>query len=190
MKKRKSPDEFYVYALIDPRDGETFYIGKGCGDRVNYHEKNNERSKNLRKAAKIRSIIDSGLSVAKKFIATGLPEREALDREREEIMRIGLERLTNISPGALPPQEKAQLLAESAIRLCKSYPLFEPFVEMVAWAKRDWDGFRNSFYTRICFGPDGRVTRMGFAAPDRSKPMPQGEIDAAINEAAAQGWRL
>lgn len=27
----------YVYRLIDPRDGETFYVGKGRGDRVFAH---------------------------------------------------------------------------------------------------------------------------------------------------------
>jgi hypothetical protein len=27
----------YVYRLIDPRNGETFYVGKGKGNRVFYH---------------------------------------------------------------------------------------------------------------------------------------------------------
>lgn len=27
----------YVYRLIDPRNGETFYVGKGSGDRVFAH---------------------------------------------------------------------------------------------------------------------------------------------------------
>ena len=27
----------YVYRLIDPRDGETFYVGKGQGNRVFSH---------------------------------------------------------------------------------------------------------------------------------------------------------
>lgn len=27
----------YVYRLIDPRNGETFYVGKGQGDRVFAH---------------------------------------------------------------------------------------------------------------------------------------------------------
>src|SRR4051794_4472845 len=28
---------FYVYRLIDPRDGVTFYVGKGQGDRIFQH---------------------------------------------------------------------------------------------------------------------------------------------------------
>ncbi len=29
--------KFYVYRLIDPRNGETFYVGKGVGNRVFHH---------------------------------------------------------------------------------------------------------------------------------------------------------
>ena len=29
----------YVYRLIDPRNGETFYVGRGKGDRVFHHAK-------------------------------------------------------------------------------------------------------------------------------------------------------
>ena len=30
---------FYVYRLLDPRNGETFYVGKGKGNRVFNHSK-------------------------------------------------------------------------------------------------------------------------------------------------------
>ena len=31
--------KWYVYRLIDPRNGETFYVGKGKGNRIFFHAK-------------------------------------------------------------------------------------------------------------------------------------------------------
>ena len=31
--------KYYVYRLVDPRTLQTFYVGKGCGDRVFQHVK-------------------------------------------------------------------------------------------------------------------------------------------------------
>jgi len=47
--------KFYVYRLIDPRSGVTFYVGKGQGNRVftHIHEQLGENDPNL----KLTSIL-------------------------------------------------------------------------------------------------------------------------------------
>ncbi|MGY4386557.1 hypothetical protein ACVWYN_003612 [Pedobacter sp. UYP24] len=58
----------YVYRLIDPRNGETFYVGKGQGNRIFQHLKcsvsddDEEESFDL-KYQRIRDILKSGLDV-------------------------------------------------------------------------------------------------------------------------------
>jgi len=59
----------YVYRLVDPRNGETFYVGKGRGNRVFQHasgeidaQKEDEDFYDL-KLKRIREIKDSGLEV-------------------------------------------------------------------------------------------------------------------------------
>ena len=57
---------WYVYQLIDPRDGTTFYIGKGQGNRVfdHVHEANKLKgNKQDNKVLQIGNIIGAGLEV-------------------------------------------------------------------------------------------------------------------------------
>lgn len=58
---------YYVYRLIDPRNGETFYVGKGQGDRVFAHARDADGSsggdESDSKAGRIREIKLAGLSV-------------------------------------------------------------------------------------------------------------------------------
>ena len=96
----------YVYELIDPRNGEVFYIGKGCKNRLKDHvchvknEQLSYKKKNPHKYNKINSILEDGyndIKYNKKFITED--ENEAFDKEEKLISEYGLENLTNICPG-------------------------------------------------------------------------------------------
>jgi hypothetical protein len=58
--------KYYVYRLIDPRNGETFYVGKGKGNRVFMHVKD-ELGSNAdvlsEKLQRIREIRAGGFEV-------------------------------------------------------------------------------------------------------------------------------
>ena len=55
--------KWYVYRLVDPRSGETFYIGKGKGNRVFQHAKGALSASDDRPWTQSRSLsVHSGSS--------------------------------------------------------------------------------------------------------------------------------
>ncbi|NKF50431.1 hypothetical protein G3R49_07560 [Shewanella sp. WXL01] len=74
--------KYYVYRLIDPRNGETFYIGKGKANRVFAHAQGDIESDELsEKMSRIRAIKLAGFDVAHVIHRHGLDEKTAFEVE-------------------------------------------------------------------------------------------------------------
>jgi len=76
--------KFYVYRLIDPRNGETFYVGKGAGNRVFAHvrgELGADDDALTEKLQRIRQIRVDGFEVAHVIHRHGMTEDQAFEVE-------------------------------------------------------------------------------------------------------------
>lgn len=74
----------YVYRLIDPRNGETFYVGRGVGNRLYAHirdELGNESDEVGNKLRRIREIRLSGFDVAHVVHRHGMDRAVAIEVE-------------------------------------------------------------------------------------------------------------
>jgi hypothetical protein len=92
---------YYVYVLIDPRNGYVFYVGKGKGNRINQHLLGalDENTNETNKIKRIRDIQGLGLEVGLEIIRHELTEKEAFEVEGALIDLIGLTKLTNLQSG-------------------------------------------------------------------------------------------
>lgn len=110
---------YYVYRLVDPRNGQTFYVGKGYGNRVYYHMSFANKSANefyekygtykenkllksadkdaeyYAKFSRIRDIQNDGLEVIHIIHRYGMNEKTAFEVEAALIDLFGLDMLTN-----------------------------------------------------------------------------------------------
>lgn len=91
----------YVYRLIDPRNGETFYVGKGHGDRVFAHIHQQlpdvEDDQMNNKLKRIEEIRMAGFEVAHVIHRHGMDEKTAF--EVEAALMDAYPGLTNIAAG-------------------------------------------------------------------------------------------
>jgi hypothetical protein len=93
---------YYVYELIDPRNNQIFYIGKGYNNRMYYHfntVKYNKKLHNKHLYNKLIQLITENLQPIYKKIFETYNEGDAYDFERQRISEIGLENLCNVIPG-------------------------------------------------------------------------------------------
>jgi len=122
--------KFYVYQLIDPRDGEVFYIGKGSGNRMFQHERDFASGKigNAAKSRKINSIRLSGAHVECKEVARFMNEDDAYAFEEKQIG--DHERLTNITHNLRKELPIEKTITQTTIMLSR----IKPFKE---WLRRE-----------------------------------------------------
>lgn len=76
--------KYYVYRLIDPRNGQTFYVGKGKGNRVFAHakgESDKQTDSISDKLQRIRDIRLTGFEVAHVIHRHGMDEKTAFEVE-------------------------------------------------------------------------------------------------------------
>ena len=96
-------NEYYTYALIDPRTEQPFYIGKGKGRRCEAHSCDYMLARNTLKSAKIKSLQSLGLEYSI-VISDNLSEEDAFAIERMLVndygrVDIGTGILTNHTDG-------------------------------------------------------------------------------------------
>lgn len=80
---------WYVYRLIDPRNGETFYVGKGKRDRIFEHARGAVRDQEdalSLKLGRIRSILASGLEVIYVVHHHGIDDEDTAYRIETAVM--------------------------------------------------------------------------------------------------------
>lgn len=156
-------ERFYVYRLIDPRDGSVFYVGKGSGRRMYGHEAEAEKGVYSRKCNRIRSIWADGFSVKREVVSRHVDENDALEAEARLIEEIGLEKLTNVMPGGVMgiraylarQEESAQQRRDARRRVFKKeLPKLAPKLAHAIRVKAETGGFGMMVGNKWCdFSP-------------------------------------
>lgn len=106
---------FYVYLLIDPRNAEIFYVGKGIGGRVLKHEERTRRGvlMNKEKVKRIQEIIATEKEVARRILAISEDEEVTLAIESNVINTLAFcGGLTNIIGGNSIKNQSVRSMAE------------------------------------------------------------------------------
>lgn len=131
----------YVYRLVDPRNGQTFYVGEGCGNRVfahanatgfefyksDFRTKQDEAQDDDDDPAKIKRILEikqSGLSVIHIIQRWGMDQETAFEVESAFIDYFGLIQLTNLVKGH--DSERGMKWTDELERILKA-PTFEDY---------------------------------------------------------------
>lgn len=167
--------KFYTYILIDPRNNQPFYVGKGKGRRMYEHKRIRSRLTNPLLKNKIYSILNSGFDIIYDKVLLNVDEESAYQKECELIEQYGCKinqtgilcNLTDGGEGArgsliTPEQRKAQseYMKTQPRRLpikCKpvsQYTLDGTFIQHWPSAKEASENTpaNRSYITQVCKG--------------------------------------
>lgn len=115
----------YVYRLIDPRNGETFYVGKGKGNRVFAHIRAEVDGDDLSdKLKRIREIQLAGLEVGHVIHRHGLEDLMAIEVEAA-LIDAYYPSLTNMAGGTGSSDFGPMHAKEIIRRYCAEPAVFE-----------------------------------------------------------------
>lgn len=142
--------QYYVYRLIDPRDGQTFYVGKGKGNRIFSHIYDERISKDgdilSDKIQRIRDIKASGLEVLHVIHRHALDEKTAFEVEGALIdAYLGL---SNIQNGSGNSENGVMHVHEINQKYAAIEAIFEHKVLLISINKRIKD---SSIYNAVRF---------------------------------------
>jgi hypothetical protein len=118
--------KYFVYLLVDPRNDQIFYIGKGTKNRPYDHIKEVNRNKpsNQFKFNRIKEILCDGYDVEIIYFDCDLEETEAIRTEALLIKAIGTQNITNILGGVMKDTAK-----EHAVYMLSTMLPFNVWVE-------------------------------------------------------------
>lgn len=112
-------NESYVYMLVDPRNNQPFYVGKGRGRRCYFHSWEAKHTDRMTyKLAKIRKIQRLGMSIIVRKVEQNVSDAQAKDLECLMISEfrdagIDLTNLTNGGDGRAGYKPSAETIAKT-----------------------------------------------------------------------------
>ena len=117
----KKPTGFYVYLLVDPRDGSIFYVGKGKNKRALSHlSLSQAKTINVPKSETIIAIRCAGLKPSVFVFASDLAEDDAF-RIESALIKAFAESICNIAGGVTPSKDKVVFAARDGLNRMKDF---------------------------------------------------------------------